>query len=149
MEVAVMSLSAHEQQALDGIAAGLAHSDPRLASLLATFSKLSSGEEIPAREKVRVARWNFLRRARRMYERVGFKRAALVLWLVIGIVLVAVALVLSHGASGEACVRTWSTACTGTVSVPPSSPAHNTTASQARPPAKPALIPRQTASVTS
>jgi hypothetical protein len=130
MEVAVMSLSAHEQQALDGIAAGLAHSDPRLVSLLATFGKLTSGEEMPAREKVRVARWNTLRHARRMYERVGFKRAALVLWLVIGIVLVVVALAVSHGASGKACVRTWSTGCAGTASVHSSSPAHNTAVNQ-------------------
>ncbi|MGH3254539.1 MAG: DUF3040 domain-containing protein [Streptosporangiaceae bacterium] len=123
-----MSLSAHEQQALDGIASGLAHSDPRLASLLATFSKLTSGEEMPAREKVRVVRWNALRRARRMYERAGFKRVALVLWLVIGIALVAVALAVSHGGSGKACVRTLSTACPGVVSVHSSSLAHNTTA---------------------
>jgi hypothetical protein len=129
MEVAVMSLSAHEQQALDGIAAGLAHSDPRLASLLATFSKLASGEEMPAREKVRVARWNILIRARRMYERMGLKQAALLLSLLVGIVLVLVALAASHGASGNACVRSWPTPCASTVSVHRSSPAHNSTAS--------------------
>jgi hypothetical protein len=129
MEVAVMSLSAHEQQALDGIAAGLAHSDPRLASLLATFGKLTSGEEMPAREKVRVAQWKILRRAHGMYQRVGFKRAALVLWLLIGIALVGVALAVSHSGTGKACVKSWST-CAGTVFVHSSSGAH-TTPSQA------------------
>jgi Protein of unknown function (DUF3040) len=109
MEVAVMSLSAHEQQALDDIAAGLAQSDPKLASLLATFSKLTSGEEMPTWEKVRVAQWNTARRAQRVYHRVGFKRTALVLWLLIGIALVAIALVASNSGRGTACVKAWST----------------------------------------
>jgi hypothetical protein len=139
MEVAVMSLSAHEQQALDGIAAGLAHSDPRLASLLATFSKLASGEEMPAREKVRVARWNTLTCTHRMYQRVGFKRVALVLWLVIGIVLVLVALAVSHGATGKGCARSWPTACAGAVPVHSFGLAHSTAARQTA--GKPVPIP--------
>jgi len=48
MEVAVMSLSARDQQALDGIEDGLAGSTPKLAAMLATFTRLTSGEEIPA-----------------------------------------------------------------------------------------------------
>jgi Protein of unknown function (DUF3040) len=48
MEVAVMSLSTREQLALDGIANKLAGSDPRLAALLVTFARLTSGEAMPA-----------------------------------------------------------------------------------------------------
>ena len=42
-----------EHQALDSIASALGGSDPKLASLLATFSALASSEEMPAHEKVR------------------------------------------------------------------------------------------------
>ena len=47
-----MSLSAREQQALDSIGDELAGADPKLASLLATFARLASGEEMPVREKI-------------------------------------------------------------------------------------------------
>ena len=39
-----MSLSASEQQVLDSIEAALTSSDPKLASLLAIFARLASGE---------------------------------------------------------------------------------------------------------
>ena len=51
MEVTVMSLSAHEQQALDSIGQDLSVTDPELTSLLATFTRLTAGEDMPAREK--------------------------------------------------------------------------------------------------
>jgi len=50
------SLSASEQQALDSIEATLTSSDPKLASLLAIFARLASGEEMPVRERVRIHR---------------------------------------------------------------------------------------------
>lgn len=46
MEVAAMSLSAREEQILGSIEDGLACSDPKLAWMLATFTRLASGEEI-------------------------------------------------------------------------------------------------------
>ena len=49
-----MSLTEPEPQALGFIADGLAGADPRLASMLAIFSRLAAGEEMPAREKTRV-----------------------------------------------------------------------------------------------
>ena len=49
-----MSLNQSETQALGTIADGLAGSDPRLASMLDIFSRLAAGEEMPAREKIRV-----------------------------------------------------------------------------------------------
>ena len=48
------SLSAWEQQALNSIKDGLASSDPTLVARLAIFTRLASGEEMPAREKIHV-----------------------------------------------------------------------------------------------
>jgi hypothetical protein len=115
MEVAVMSLTAHEQQALDGIANGLAHSDPGLASLLATFNRLTSAEAMPASEKILVAPRDVVRRARWLYSRLGFQRVALIVWLMLGIVLVVIALTVTHGTTGRGCARSWP-ACAGAVS---------------------------------
>jgi hypothetical protein len=56
MEVAAMSLSSHEQHALHSIEDRLCVSDPELASLLATFSRLTAGEDMPAREKAPASR---------------------------------------------------------------------------------------------
>jgi hypothetical protein len=64
-----MSLSAREQQALDSIEDELAGSDPKLASLLATFAGHASGQEMPAREKIpnpALRRGNMRRLARRL-----------------------------------------------------------------------------------
>ena len=47
-----MSLSGRERQALDSIEVRLTSSDPKLASLLAMFSRLAVDEEMPAREKI-------------------------------------------------------------------------------------------------
>ena len=46
-----MSPDAWEQRSLDSIGDGLAGSDPRLAALLAAFTRLASGEEMPVRER--------------------------------------------------------------------------------------------------
>jgi CHASE1-domain containing sensor protein len=56
MEVAAMSLSSHEQHALHSIEDRLCVSDPELASLLATFSRLTAGEDMPVREKTPASR---------------------------------------------------------------------------------------------
>jgi hypothetical protein len=56
MEVAPMSLSSHEQHALHSIEDRLCVSDPELASLLATFTQLTEGEDMPAREKTPASR---------------------------------------------------------------------------------------------
>ena len=78
-----MSLSAREQQTLNSIRDGLAGSDPELATLLATFTEQASGEQMPPRENIRVTpRWSI-------------PRCALVPWLLITAVLIAVALALS------------------------------------------------------
>jgi hypothetical protein len=121
-----MSLSAREQRALDSIQEGLAGSDPQLIVLLATFTRLASGEEMPAREKIRAGSWrvaHYLRRtwrrsrqnavcrhARQVYRRLGFQRAALLLWLLIAVTLVAIALAIGRG-GGTVCTTPWSAVC--------------------------------------
>jgi len=118
MEAAVMSLSAWEKQALDSIEGELAGSAAELASLLATFSRLAAGEEMPERAKVRALQPHRPRRrlrrpgggklhrdARRL--RLGRQRAwPLALWLVVSLGMIAVALVLSRGGPA-ACTQTW------------------------------------------
>jgi Protein of unknown function (DUF3040) len=117
MEVTVMSLSAREQQALDFIEDRLAGSDPRLASLLATFARLTSDEDMPVREKIRAAGrrdTHGLLRLFRLFRRPGFQRAAPLLWLLITFAMIAVALVLSGG-RGATCTRSWQVMCTAPV----------------------------------
>jgi hypothetical protein len=122
MEVAVMSLSTREQQALDGIENRLAGSDPKLAWLLAAFTRLTSGEGMPAREEVRMrADWKrrFYRRARRLLAAyAGLGRALALLWVLMTVGLIALAVGLSSGGSGGACVGSWPSACA------PPQPAH-------------------------
>lgn len=105
-----MSLSAREQQALDGIEKGLAGSDPELAWLLAAFTRLTSGEAMPAREELRVpARWTrrVSRHARRLLAAyAGLDRAMALLWILVAVGVIAVAVALSGGGRG-ACVRPW------------------------------------------
>jgi hypothetical protein len=107
-----MSLSAREQHVLDSIKDDLTDSDPKLAGLMATFTRLVSGEEMPFREGV----WSGSRRAGR---RPGRTRttvtpgALLLLWLLISVVLVAIALILSQSGSGNAsgCTQSWPAVC--------------------------------------
>src|SRR5260370_10198293 len=114
MEVTVMSLSPKEQQALASMEDGLAGSDPQLASLLATFARLASGEEMPVREKIRATRHRATRRphrnqsqrrgnARRLCLRLGWQQTMLLLWLAVTIALVAVALVFHRPRPNHPC----------------------------------------------
>ena len=122
-----MSLNHLERQALGAIADGLAGSDPRLASMLTIFSRLATGEEMPARQTTRarygrpaVFRPRRARRhprrgiavphARRQYPRLGWPPALLVLGAVICAALLTAALALT--ASGPTtCARPMGTAC--------------------------------------
>jgi hypothetical protein len=119
MEVAVMSLSAREQQALDSIEDGLCGADPKLASLLATFTRLTAGEEMPGSGKIRAGGWSATRLRRR--PRRGPVRparaptgltlglAAAGLWLLITVAMITVALTLSRGDGNGTCTVTWGT----------------------------------------
>ena len=108
----MMSLNEPQMQALGWIEDSLAGSDPRLASMLNIFSRLAAGEEMPAREKIRIRRERptaprprrtrphprrgiALPQPRRLYPRLGLQQAMLLLWVVISAGALAVALVLN------------------------------------------------------
>jgi Protein of unknown function (DUF3040) len=127
-----MSLSAWEQQALNSIKDGLAGSDPELATLLAAFTELASGEEMPARENIRVIPHWVIRRLRRKRRhrsrepaaRIGrFLRAryVLVLLLLVTAALISVAVALSRSGSHVPYQEFWPTSCAHPA--PASSPA--------------------------
>ncbi|MGH3149504.1 MAG: hypothetical protein ACRDOB_02065 [Streptosporangiaceae bacterium] len=110
-----MSLSAREQQALDVIAEEIAGSEPKLASKLATFTRLTAGEDMPVRERIlaAAARRPDARDLFRLSRRPGWGGPALLVWLVIAVALVTVALAISTGSQG-ACTRSRpAAACAG------------------------------------
>jgi hypothetical protein len=127
MEVTVMSLSPKEQQALASIEDGLAGSDPKLASLLVTFARFASDEEMPVREKIRAIRHRATRRphrnqsqyrgnarrdVRRVCLRLGWPQTMLLLlWLAVTIALVAVALILNRDSRNGTCTESWPMVC--------------------------------------
>ena len=99
-----MSLSAHDRQALESIEERLTASDPRLAALLSTFSRLEDGEAVPAREQIqagrqhRPARQRPGARARRVLRRnPRTLHVVLAIWVVMTITIaIAFIAVLSH-----------------------------------------------------
>ncbi len=108
-----MSLSAREQQALDSIEDELAGSDPKLASLLATFARHASGQEMPAREKIpnpALRPGNVRRPARRLLPRLSLQQTMLLLWLTVTIALIAIALVLNRDSRNGPCPESWAVA---------------------------------------
>src|SRR5437764_588555 len=114
-----MSLNASEQQALDSIEATLTSSDPKLASLLAIFARLASGEEMPVRERVRIHRrlqvtrgWQRKQRCSRPdkagrhmhsgFRSLGWRRAGALMMCVLAFAgLIAVSVINSHANHGK------------------------------------------------
>jgi hypothetical protein len=97
-----MSRAGWERQALNSIQSVLGHTDPKLASQLAGFSRLASSEEMPAHEKVRspLRHPPYRRRSRRgnaPYRGRGLQRAAILTWLLTSVTLITVAVILSNG----------------------------------------------------
>jgi len=124
-----MSLSAWEQQALDSIKDGLASSDPALVARLALFTRLASGEDMPAREKIQAGPGRAARRpgrrpqrTRPKVQRSGLQRAVLLLWLVTTVMLIAVAVVYDRVGGHGPCTGTWVTLCSGSKSASGSGP---------------------------
>ena len=132
----MMSRNEPERQALGSIEDGLAGSDPMLASMLNIFSQLAAGEEMPVVEKIRIRRGRPAahrprrarrhprrgiapRQASRLYLRLGWQQAMLLLWAVISAALLAAALVLNTSGH-KACIQSMGTAC-------PASPSHSIT----------------------
>jgi hypothetical protein len=125
MKGSVTSLSTWEQQALDSIKDDLASCDPALVGWLAIFTRLASGEEMPAREKVQAGSRQVVRRSRpeprhtrRPNRRLGLQQAAMLLWLVITVALIAIGLASNHGGSQGTCARSWAASCIGATSAP-------------------------------
>ncbi len=115
-----MSLDAWEQQALDSIKDGLTGSDPDLAALLAVFTRLASDDDMPDREEIRPGSRRALRRLRRarwraafrrVGQRLGLQRAALLLWLLTTAALIAVALALNDTGGHAPCAGLVIPAC--------------------------------------
>ena len=125
MKGPVMSLSTWEQQALDSIKDDLASCEPALVARLTIFTRLASGEEMPAREKIHVDSRRAVRRSRpeprhtrRAYRRLGLQQAVMLLWLVTTVALIAIALACNHGGSQGTCTGSLATSCTGATSAP-------------------------------
>jgi hypothetical protein len=72
-----MRLSVREQRQLDTIRAAVSESDVQLASMLATFSRLTAGEPMPDREQLTRPG----SRAGRTWHAVGAGMARLIAWL--------------------------------------------------------------------
>ncbi len=126
-----MSLSTWEQQALDSIKSELTDSDPRLVTMLTTFSRLASGEAMPVRDKLRagtrrISRYSHgkqrlccqtgaCRNSIQRHRRLGLQHALILAWLLITIGLIAMTFVLSrgggHGTATQTCTGAWPVAC--------------------------------------
>jgi Protein of unknown function (DUF3040) len=98
-----MGLTTRERHALYSIENGIAGSDPRLASMLAMFTRLAASEVLPAGENIRAGR---LRSGLRWQYAWGM------VWLITSVALIAVALAVGHaGGKGTCPVR--AAACAG------------------------------------
>lgn len=111
-----MSLSAREERALHAIEDEFAGSDPELTFLLATFTGLTSGEDMPVREKIQRGRRGVLRRAhflrrrlrrdglfpraRRICQRLGWQGAIVLLLFMAAVGVFVVGLTVGRGRPG-------------------------------------------------
>lgn len=122
-----MSISERERQALDSIENELARSAPRLASMLAMFSRLTSGEQMPAREPAGRAAGapgspaGTAGRAgpRRVWRRRIGGAALAWLWLAAVAALLALMVTLTHDTRVSPCTHSLTTACQQTTGVHP------------------------------
>jgi hypothetical protein len=126
-----MSLSTWERQALDSIKDDLVGSEPVLVARLTLFTRLASGEEMPASEKIRAGSRRWVRRSRPEprhtrwgYRRLGWRQAVLLLWLMTNIALIVIALACGRGGGQGTCTGSWATTCTGATFAPNPGPAH-------------------------
>jgi hypothetical protein len=101
-----MSLSTGEQQALESIEKGLAEADPRLASMLAIFTRLTQGERMPSHESadggLGIGGTCAPERLRRD-DNPGWHRAhtaALLLWVLLTVALIFAMVTVTHGGAG-------------------------------------------------
>ena len=111
-----MALSGREQRALSSIADELAASDPRLASILAFFNRLTRGEELPADQRAGEAgRSHQVPGRTSMGPRVSSSLLLMTAWILISAALITVAIVLimGNGSDGHShCAQSWAEICT-------------------------------------
>jgi hypothetical protein len=113
-----MGLSFRDCQELDCIEERLASSDPELASKLLTFSRLTAGEDMPERERIRSGLPSTRRRLitrtpagpGRPRGHFGRSRTAVALWLVMTVALIVAAVTASHVGGAGRCTA-WSAPC--------------------------------------
>jgi hypothetical protein len=117
-----MSLSARDRQALGSIQDQITGSDPQLASLMTMFTRLASGEEMPALEDIRTGGPRPRARAaagriaartpralsRRTRRRLSQQLALYLLWLTVAITLITVTLAINCGSGAPgSCTQSW------------------------------------------
>ena len=100
-----MSISEREREVLDSMESDLADSDPRLASMLVMFSRLTADERMPVREPVRSGEPGWRRRFR-----IG-RRARGWLLLAAAVALIASMVTMTYGNRVSACTHALTTAC--------------------------------------
>jgi hypothetical protein len=110
-----MSLSADDRRALDSITESLAESDPVLAGLLDTFTRLTAGEAMPAREQVGARRRQMQgtagrKRARRAGRRLGTAQILMLVWLLLTALFLSLAVALGSGGPAP-CRTSWAMGC--------------------------------------
>ncbi len=139
-----MSLGAWERQALEAIKEKLSVSDPRLAALLATFTRHVAGEAMPARTKLRARRpGRRPQRGARPHQgaagrtgpgsqRPGFPRIALLVWLLSTAAMITVALTI-NGGSGQALCPAFGAVCASQAPAPQHHAVHTAAISAALP----------------
>jgi len=120
-----MGRSIWERQALDSIKDQLADSEPRLAAMLAAFTSLASGEEMPTRSQVRAASLRATRRSLTRRRSPGQHRLrklsqwayrhlsllCILMWLATTIALVVGGIAFSQDGARTACTGSWPAPC--------------------------------------
>ena len=93
----------HERRELRAIEHGLAASAPHLAGMLSTFSRLTAGEAVPARERIHGHRSARRRSRGTLRPHWVVRVSVMALWLFITIALLGVAMLLGHPNPNETC----------------------------------------------
>jgi hypothetical protein len=115
-----MSLSARDRHALESIGTALASSDPKLASMLGAFTRLTAGEDMPGPEMtgrcsaraVRILLRLLQLRRRRTHRRPLQRAWPGLLWLAISLAMITLAVVVDQH-SPVSCGRAPASACAG------------------------------------
>jgi predicted small secreted protein len=111
-----LRFSERDRHVLDAMRNDLAASDPHLAGLLGTFTRLTAGEQMPAREQLRAAWRHPMRSGRDVtrklarpsrqvpghgIQRLGLARGLMLLWLLASVALISLAVALSSATTAS------------------------------------------------